>query len=238
MDNELEIISFEMGTKLPAQIMDKKIKSLSASEQKRIKSYHRWEDQQPTLLAHLFIRGRLKEILNVGEHKYISFMRTEKGRPYLCPSFGWEGDFNMSHSGERILAGISKTGKIGVDIERINPIDMSITHHCFTSEEHYYYDQLSLDEAMMFFFRIWTLKEAFVKTIGQGLSYPLKQFGFNMNQWSKGQIELRASNTTYETYYFKSVQVNSDHFCISSSLIPSSSFPKSAQSFRKINCLS
>lgn len=211
MDDGLEVVSFKLGKKLPKKIMDEKIKILPACEQKRIESYHRWEDQQRTLLAHLFIRGRLRNLLNVSEHERISFMRTEKGRPYLSPSYRWKGDFNVSHSGEWILSGISQSGKIGVDIERITPIDMSISHHCFTPEEHHYYDQLSLDEAMLFFYKIWTLKEAFLKNIGQGLSYPLKKVGFNMNKWNEGEIELRASNKSFETYYFKSIQVDAAH---------------------------
>ena len=121
----------------------------------------------------------------------ISIKRDRTGRPFLNKYHGWKGDFNLSHSEEWIICGLASTGRIGVDIEKIQPIDLSVTELCFTQEEIDYFQYIPHDRQLSFFFDIWTAKESFVKAIGKGLLYPLDSFGFNMDDWSQNKITLR-----------------------------------------------
>ena len=80
------------------------------------------------------------------------------GKPYLA-----DGPyFNLSHSGEYVLLGISKTREIGVDIERINPSKIDGIRFVLNEEEKRIADEETL-------FRIWTNKESLTKCKGTGI---------------------------------------------------------------------
>lgn len=98
------------------------------------------------------------------------------GKPVLPPSVGWH--FNVSHSGEYVLIGLTRTGEIGVDIEQIRDGFQvePIARRFFSEIETQDLMQLRDRERLIAFFRCWTRKEAFIKAIGSGLSYPLNEF--------------------------------------------------------------
>lgn len=83
--------------------------------------------------------------------------------------------FNMSHSHEYAYYAFSFDHEIGIDIEfieskiEINDLLPMIT----TQEEFFIFDQLKEKEKFYFFYKTWTLKEAFLKALGFGLSYSL-----------------------------------------------------------------
>ncbi|EJS12877.1 4'-phosphopantetheinyl transferase superfamily protein [Bacillus mycoides] len=201
IDSYLEIIAVKLGILLPYKDIELKLTELPKNERERILRFHKLEDQQRTLLAHLCIRKRLQRLLLIPADT-ISIKRDRTGRPFLNKYHGWKGDFNLSHSEEWIICGLASTGRIGVDIEKIQPIDLSVTELCFTQEEIDYFQYIPHDRQLSFFFDIWTLKESFVKAIGKGLLYPLDSFGFNMDDWSQNKITLRNTNSDFSQFYF------------------------------------
>ena len=98
------------------------------------------------------------------------------GKPYL-PEHPLH--FNLAHSGEYVLYAFSTTPDLllGVDIEKIQERDsLAIAERFFSAREFTELTQLPQNQQTQAFFQIWTQKEAFIKAIGQGLSYPLQQF--------------------------------------------------------------
>lgn len=92
--------------------------------------------------------------------------------------------FNLSHCHEFVCIAISRGFEVGVDIELSDPkrAQLDIADQYFTAEECAYilaHDQPYRHHA---FFRLWTLKEAFIKCVGMGLSIPLKSFQFQFLQ--------------------------------------------------------
>ena len=85
--------------------------------------------------------------------------------------------FNISHSGDQLLVGFSKS-KIGVDIERNDPaVDIEkVGKSHFSEVELQEMMSYTRDERTEAFFEIWTKKEALIKGIGKGLSIPLQDF--------------------------------------------------------------
>ena len=80
------------------------------------------------------------------------------GKPYLE-----DGPyFNLSHSGEYVLLGVSKTREIGVDIEHINPNKIDGIRFVLSEEEKRIADEETL-------FRMWTNKESLTKCKGTGI---------------------------------------------------------------------
>ncbi|HET8613718.1 MAG TPA: 4'-phosphopantetheinyl transferase superfamily protein [Sphingomonas sp.] len=68
--------------------------------------------------------------------------------------------------------------EVGCDIERHRPLDdwRAIADRLFAPGERARLAALDEIEGRITFFRSWARKEAFVKALGQGLSYPLDAF--------------------------------------------------------------
>lgn len=86
--------------------------------------------------------------------------------------------FNVSHSGQVILYGLRLDHEIGVDIEHIRQIDDmdGIARQFFSPGEQREWLDVSEHDRLKAFFDCWTRKEAFIKFLGSGLSFPLRHF--------------------------------------------------------------
>lgn len=85
--------------------------------------------------------------------------------------------FNLSHC-DGLAVCLFSEKECGVDAETIRPVRMRVAERVFTESE-----LAALETAQnpdLFFTRLWTLKEAFVKTVGTGISYPMKQIEFSI----------------------------------------------------------
>lgn len=84
--------------------------------------------------------------------------------------------FNLSHSGEYVLCGVSDQ-EIGVDIQEIrNANKVSLAKRFFSEGECMALERCESDkERSHMFFRMWTRKEAYGKLTGQGIAGTMKQ---------------------------------------------------------------
>jgi 4'-phosphopantetheinyl transferase len=127
-------------------------------------------------------RGLLRFILGTyirADPSSIRFNYGLHGKPALITEPGLNLiQFNVSHSEDLALYALTSSGAIGVDTERIR--DQShlddISRDFFSASECGEYFKLPRRERTEAFFRCWTRKEAFIKAIGDGLSYPLGRF--------------------------------------------------------------
>lgn len=112
----------------------------------------------------------------------VEFKYSEYGKPsYLVAT---NLNFNLSHSGGRMLVGFVEDLKIGVDIElvRTNFDVLEIAANYFSKKENEALNKIRSDEKEKAFFRCWTRKEAFVKAEGSGLSFPLDKFSVSLDK--------------------------------------------------------
>ncbi len=118
--------------------------------------------------------GRLRYILSrYLDHppNEIDIRRRPSERPeILRPSVRGGVRFNLSHSGAQALVAISR-GPVGADIERIRPLRCvdRLARRFFAPGEASVLDQLSGDGKAECFFRLWVLKEAYLKAAGAGV---------------------------------------------------------------------
>lgn len=89
----------------------------------------------------------------------------EKGKPFFPGSPSHH--FNLSHSGEWVLCALSDEDEVGVDIETVRPRGENLPRYVMSDGEFAAFDGSWED-----FFRIWTLKEAFVKYQGGSIHAP------------------------------------------------------------------
>ncbi|MFE2878201.1 4'-phosphopantetheinyl transferase family protein [Streptomyces roseus] len=100
------------------------------------------------------------------------------GRPYLR---GLDQiDLSLTHTDELIAVGISRNGRIGIDTE---PADRRLAfsllqNQVCTEAERAELAALPEAEQSAGMLRLWTLKEAYTKALGQGLRMGFSEFGF------------------------------------------------------------
>ena len=101
------------------------------------------------------------------------------GKPELGPPWKACGvEFNVSHSHELAVYAFTRGREIGVDVEWIRPMPNAaeLLNRFFSPEEVQQWRQMPAERQLPAFFQGWTRKEAWLKAVGSGLSFPLNQF--------------------------------------------------------------
>jgi len=109
----------------------------------------------------------------------IAFTLNEFGKPSVdAPQGSAAFSFNTSHSGTVAMIALTRSGHIGIDVERLRPLveAENIAAHFFTPNEAATLAALDPRDRVEGFFNAWTRKEAVVKALGGGLSIPLNSF--------------------------------------------------------------
>lgn len=159
------------------EIDEEKLKAaIPGNRFQKMLKYRRRVDKQLLVGNELLFEYGMKQIFPDMSYKDIQRDVDQAGKPYLKDI----GDlyFNMSHAGNFSVCAFS--GKpVGVDVERIELLDLSIAESYFTLGE--YGDIIGMDteeKQINRFFDYWVLKESFMKSIGFGLSIQLNAFRF------------------------------------------------------------
>jgi 4'-phosphopantetheinyl transferase len=98
-------------------------------------------------------------------------------KPGLRDPFGWLS-FNIGHSGDIVLAAVADGIQLGVDVERVVPLDdmENLAASCFSDVERDALFSCAPAERQAAFYHGWTRKEAWIKATGAGLSCSLQSF--------------------------------------------------------------
>jgi len=158
----------------PAQV-ERLSRLLSSSERERAGRYRFARDQRRYVVRHGFLRWLLGRHL-ASAPEAVRFATGPHGKPRLAENQGMH--FNLSHSDEMALIGLSRDSELGIDIENARHVDdeEAIVHRLFTHRESAAYFRAPVSDRPVVFFNCWTRKEAFVKARGAGLSLSLKLF--------------------------------------------------------------
>jgi 4'-phosphopantetheinyl transferase len=132
------------------------------------RSYYSENERITNIAGVMLIRKMLRE-MNISAEKLHPLKYGEFGKPYF---YGYEMDFNISHSGEYIVGAITESGKIGIDIEKVNLVPIQEYRDCFSDAE-WNAIQISNDPTRHFY-SAWTKKESLLKAYGFGLQLPLQ----------------------------------------------------------------
>jgi 4'-phosphopantetheinyl transferase len=124
-------------------------------------------------------RGQLRRLLGgyLGRPAAaIGYGETGNSKPVIGDGDGLR--FSLSHSDDMALCAVARGIELGCDIERHRPdlADPEVARRLFAPAEYQAIEALPESQRSAAFFNCWTRKEAFVKAIGLGLSYPLDAF--------------------------------------------------------------
>jgi 4'-phosphopantetheinyl transferase len=152
---------------------------LDAEELIRADRYHFAADRNSYTAAHALLRSMLSEATGISTNLW-RFVTGEFGKPALAADFReCNLHFNISHTRGLVACAIARQ-EVGLDVERSNPtIDLDIARRYFAPEEVRLLSSFPPEQQGKVFFRFWSLKEAFIKATGEGLSRPLNSFAFS-----------------------------------------------------------
>lgn len=200
---------------------------LSPEELVRANRFRFQKDKHRFVTCRSALRRLLGQYLAVPPRQ-VGFEYSEYGKPGLKISDNPHRlSFNVAHSGDQALIAFGSGHQLGIDIEKVRgDLDTkSLSERFFSKRE--LGELRALPEAMQLpaFFACWCRKEAFIKAIGEGLSFPLNEFSVSVHpercpvvEDIKGSAEagLRWSLTDLAvgTEYRAAVAVDSLHLSI------------------------
>jgi 4'-phosphopantetheinyl transferase len=151
---------------------------LSVDERERAGRFRFERDRHRYVVGRGCLRRLIAQYLAISPAK-IMFAYNDYGKPYL-PAQPEQPDlrFNVTHSQQFALLGFTWCRRLGVDIEIIRPFaDLDdLVCRFFAPDEVSAWRTIHPAQQIEAFLCGWTRKEAFIKAIGDGLSYPLDQF--------------------------------------------------------------
>jgi len=156
---------------------------LSDAERRRHRRYIRAADRDAFLVAHVFLRRTLSCYIDVAPDAW-TFESNRYGRPEISNRWSPPGlRFNLSHTDGMVVVLVHDDVDGGVDVERTDSVEnlVPVADTVFAESERLALLRLPADEQRARFYRLWTLKEAFIKAKGMGLSLPLKDFWFSVD---------------------------------------------------------
>ncbi len=148
------------------------LSEISEINRQRFLSFFRKKDAMKTLLGEILARVTACEELGLFNNT-MELVRNGYGKPFFkgCRNH----HFNLSHSGEIIVC-VTDISEVGIDIEKIKPVNLDIAKRFFAEEEISYLTAQKNDEQVNCFYTLWTMKESYIKMKGKGLSLPLNSF--------------------------------------------------------------
>ncbi|HZH02911.1 MAG TPA: 4'-phosphopantetheinyl transferase superfamily protein [Myxococcaceae bacterium] len=154
---------------------------LSPEERERHGRFRFPEDRQEYLAAHALLRVTLSQYApvppNVWRFRTGTYGRPELAGPAAVPPLR----FNLSHTAGLVACAVAQSRDVGIDVERVDrgTRALEVAERTFAPSE--LRDLLDLPEKLRAerFIRAWTLKEAYVKARGVGLSLPVREAVFS-----------------------------------------------------------
>lgn len=164
---------------------------LPADELENLSRYRFATHKKRYLVGRALIRTILSRYMDI-DPAQITLAREIHGRPFL-PSPNKTGalQFNLSYTKGLVAVALISEGKVGIDVENTSvKIDcLEIAGNYFSPSEYHELKKLPKSQIKKRFFEFWTLKEAYMKARGLGLSLPLDEVSFAFPRESTEPIE-------------------------------------------------
>ncbi|KMS95447.1 hypothetical protein BVRB_008120 [Beta vulgaris subsp. vulgaris] len=184
----------------PAQFCSA-VSVLPQHQQSFITRYVKMEDRKRALVSRLLQYAIIHEVLEIPFDEII-IRSTVEGKPYvhfdrMRPKFR-NFNFSVSHHGNFVAIASEPFCLAGLDIV-FHEIPVKETTQQFINSFSSYFSSMewdkinsagTCDDMLERLYRYWSLKEAFVKAIGSGLSYRLDALEFNHVNWTNIYVKL------------------------------------------------
>lgn len=191
-------------------LFEKLYQAVSPERQQKITRLVHEEDKRLSLGAACLLKRALADC----GASYSSIEYASGGKPYLAGCRNMF--FNLSHSKDIVLCALSPL-EVGCDVEKVGGASLAVAQRYFSPEEYHEIMKISSpEEQRLLFYRMWTLKESYIKATGQGLQMPLD--GFRVQTAGKEITILQ--NGERLPYYFNEYEPETGYRCAVCSRIP------------------
>jgi len=186
MANKSDVcIVFRNTEELDGSALELAASHLSIEERDRRDRLHFQADRREFTIAHDLLRQTLSRHATISPSDW-RFDINSYGKPSIAsPDEEAQAlSFSLSHTRGCVACAITFKAPLGIDLERIDrslPVQ-EIADRYFTEEESAWLHGCSNELRNICFTELWTLKEAFVKSIGTGLSVSLKTMSFRFEE--------------------------------------------------------
>ena len=155
---------------------------LGDEEMTRMERFRFPEHRRLYLVSHLLLRTTLSRYSDLLPNAW-RFINNDHGKPRLDPDAGLIPlSFSLSHTKGLSVVGVTREGEIGADVEQADRSvhAAELSRRFFSPEEAAALEKLPPGLLQAQFPLYWTLKEAYIKALGRGLSHPLDSFSFHL----------------------------------------------------------
>jgi 4'-phosphopantetheinyl transferase len=166
---------------------------LGSDELARYTSFRLERDRYDYLLAHGLLRAVLSLYVPLPPGQW-RFRPGPFGKPEIdAPGLSWLR-FNLSHTFDLAAVAVSSGREIGVDVEyQQRPVEPDLARAALAGKEYRQLQQSARRDWRQAFFDFWTLKEAYLKACGLGLTRSLQDFAFVLSPGRSPRIEFGSS---------------------------------------------
>lgn len=155
---------------------------VAPDERERMERFRFERDRRRFGVARGVLRLLIGRYLETDPRRVV-FRYESHGKPALSGELAERGlRFNVSHSGEMALYAFARERELGVDVEEVRPMEdgLDIAERFFSQAEVAAFRALPAEVRDEAFFNCWTRKEAYIKAVGEGLSFPLHVFDVSL----------------------------------------------------------
>lgn len=178
---------------------------IQPEEKLRISKYVFQNDAKSSLIGRLMLR-KYVHISTSMPYEEVRFGRDDRGKPYLLGIGDVPISFNVSHQGDFVVLAGNTSSNIGIDVMKIEPpINKNIPeffrimNRQFSSHEWETICSYPTEmEQVACFYRLWCLKESYVKNIGFGITVPLQEISFSIKTRKMNVGEMISDTVLYE----------------------------------------
>ena len=164
-------------------VFEQRLRLLPPGQQEKISALRTVSSRTLSLGGLLLLRTALSEI---GIQDF-AIRQSPFGKPHLENHS--DVFFNISHSGEYAVCAVGGC-EMGTDIEKIRDVNLRVAKRFFSKSECAALDAQEDSLKKETFFRIWTLKESFVKAVGTGMHTALNSFSVALEPQGTGQTPV------------------------------------------------
>ena len=145
-------------------------KSINILSDDRIKKTHSLKNEKDKILSvgSGLLLNHIFKLYGINENNKIIY--NEYNKPYIEDNFIY---FNLSHKDSIVVCTVCDS-EIGVDIEKIKEADKKLMFYINKEEEFNNFKNYYSYDDNKAFYKLWTIKESFMKYLGKGLSVGIK----------------------------------------------------------------
>ena len=164
---------------------------LTDEERARINRFRFARDRRTGLVTRALVRITLSRYCDVPPARW-RFRTNEHGRPEIA-SPASPLRFNVSHTEGLVVCLVSRGRELGVDAESLERDRrwLDLADRFFAPAEARALREAPAARRRLRFLEYWTLKEAYVKARGRGLTLPLSGFWFDLSAPPRDGIGIR-----------------------------------------------